>query len=280
MNGTPATSRPSGPGRLDGHVSLVVGAAGGLGAAVVERYLAEGSAVVAADRDPARVGALRARLGDHPRLVTVTADASSWDDSRAMVAAARDAFGPVDVLASCVGVYDHGARLADIPGDELLAAFEECHRANVGAVLLNVRAALDDLVARRGRVVLTGSFASYRPGGGGVLYTSAKHAVRGLVTQLAYELAPKVRVNAVAPGVLPTVMGGLGALGQRERDAVLPGTERALPLRQVPAPADIAGLYVTLADPADTVAVTGTTIVADSGLLSRGLASPAGGDDL
>lgn len=277
---TPDLARPAATGRLDGRVALVVGAAGGLGAAVVERYLAEGSAVVAADRDPARVDALRARLGGHPRLAAVTADASSWEGSRAMVAAAHDAFGPVDTLASCVGVYDHGARLADMPGDEVLAAFEECYRANVGSVLLNIRAALDDLAARRGRVILTCSYASYRAGGGGVLYTSAKHAVSGLVTQLAYELAPKIRVNAVAPGVLPTVMSGLGALGQRPRDAVLPGTEQALPLRQVPSPSDIAGLYVTLADPADTVAVTGTTIVADSGLLSRGLATPAGGEDL
>ncbi|MGA4538971.1 SDR family oxidoreductase [Uniformispora flossi] len=267
-------------GRLEGQTALIVGAAGGLGAAVTRRYLAEGCAVVAADRDPERVAALAASAGDHPRLRAVTADAATWEGSRELAAEVRDTFGGPDVFVSCVGVYDHGARLADIDGAELGAALDECYRANVGSVLLNLRAVLEPLAARRGRVVLTASYASYRAGGGGVLYTSAKHAVRGLVTQLAYELAPAVRVNAVAPGVLPTVMSGLGALGQQARDAVLPGTEDALPLHRVPTPDDMAGLYVMLADPADTVAVTGTTIVADSGLLSRGLGTPAGGDDL
>ncbi|MQY33829.1 Cis-2,3-dihydrobiphenyl-2,3-diol dehydrogenase [Streptomyces sp. RB17] len=266
--------------RLDGQVALVTGAAGGLGSAVVRRYLAEGARVVAADLRAGPLEELAERLGRPATLTTVAGDASDWKTSVAMVDTAHRHFGPVDVYTSCVGVYDHNVRLVDLPGDQLGEALQECWRINVGSILVNLRAALDDLIATRGRVVLTGSYASYAAAGGGVLYTSSKHAVLGVVKQLAHELAPKVRVNAVAPGVLPTVMTGIGALGQGTRDAVLPGTEDALPLHHIPTGDDLAGLYVTLASAADTAAVTGSVLVADSGLLARGLAAPAGGDDL
>ncbi|MGW2611854.1 SDR family oxidoreductase [Streptomyces mirabilis] len=265
-------------GRLRGEIALVTGAAGGLGSAVVRRYLAEGARVVASDLRPGPLKELAEALGSPAELVTVAGDASDWETSQAMVAAAHQHFGQVSVYTSCVGVYDHNVALADLDGERVVDALLECWRVNVGSVLVNLRAVLDDLTATRGRAVLTGSYAAHAPGGGGVLYTSSKHALLGVVKQLAHELAPAVRVNAVSPGVLPTVMSGLDALGQEPRDAVLPGTEQALPLRQIPSGDELAGLYVTLASAPDTAAVTGTVLVADSGLLTRGLGSPAGGE--
>ncbi|MER5751973.1 SDR family oxidoreductase [Streptomyces sp. NPDC002088] len=267
-------------GRLEGEIALVTGAAGGLGSAVVRRYLAEGAKVVAADLRPGPLKELAEALGSPAELVTVAGDASDWETSKEMVEAAHRAFGQISVYTSCVGVYDHNVQFSEIAGDQLGAALLECWRINVGSVLVNLRAVLDDLAATRGRAVLTGSYAAHAPGGGGVLYTSSKHALLGVVKQLAHELAPKVRVNAVSPGVLPTVMTGLGTLGQGAKDAVLPGTEQALPLRQIPTGDELAGLYVTLASASDTAAVTGTVLVADSGLLTRGLGSPSGGDEL
>lgn len=267
-------------GRLQGEIALVTGAAGGLGSAVVRRYLAEGARVVATDLRPGPLDELAASLDSPAELVTVPGDASNWETAKETVAAAHSHFGQVSVYTSCVGVYDHNVRFTDLPGDQLGDALLECWRINVGSVLVTLRAVLDDLTATRGRAVLTGSYAAHAPGGGGVLYTSSKHALLGVVKQLAHELAPQVRVNAVSPGVLPTVMTGLGTLGQEPRDAVLPGTEQALPLRRIPTGDELAGLYVTLASAADTAAVTGTVLIADSGLLTRGFGGPPGGGEL
>jgi NAD(P)-dependent dehydrogenase (short-subunit alcohol dehydrogenase family) len=267
-------------GMLDNQVAIIVGAAGGIGKAVVRRYLAEGASVVAVDRDPERIAALKDELMGRQSAIAFADDVSSWEASQAMVRKAVENFGGLDVLVSCVGVYDHAIRLVDIAGPQLAAAFDECIHANVLALLLNIRAALPQLAARRGRIVVTGSYASYRSAGGGVLYTAAKHAVLGIVTQLAFELAPKIRVNGVAPGVAPTVMHGLRALGQAPRNSLLPGTEGILPLESMPDTANYGAVYALLGSATESAAMTGSMVLADSGLLVRGIVSPNGGRDL
>src|SRR5690606_13859137 len=134
-------------------------------------------------------------------------------------------FGPVDVFVGNAGITDGARALAEIPGEQVGAAFGELFGVNVLAPMLGVRATVDDLIATRGAVILTGSFAGEHAAGGGALYTASKHAVLGLVRQLAYELAPDVRVNGVAPGVAPTRLRGTSALGQGRSDSVLDGTQ-------------------------------------------------------
>src|SRR5947208_13082201 len=107
---------------LDGQTAIIVGAAGGIGREVVLRYLAEGARVVAVDRNAERLADLSAAADGTADLVTLAVDASSWESSQAMVAAAVEAFGGVDVLVSCVGIWDQAVRLIDIPGERLGAA--------------------------------------------------------------------------------------------------------------------------------------------------------------
>jgi NAD(P)-dependent dehydrogenase (short-subunit alcohol dehydrogenase family) len=267
-------------GMLDNQIAVIVGAGGGIGRAVVARYLREGSSVLAVDREPSRLELLKRDLKEDRRLLTLTADATTWETSEKIVREAAGRFGGLDVLVSCVGIYDHGVRLVDIPGPKLASAFDECFRGNVASLLLNIRAAIPQLAARRGRVVVTGSFASYRTSGGGVLYTAAKHAVLGLVSQLAFELAPRIRVNGVAPGIAQTVMSGLDALGQTAQNSILPGTEKQLPLETMPDTADYGAIYALLGSATESAAMTGSMVLADSGLLVRGLAAPNRGGDL
>ena len=113
-----------------------------------------------------------------------------------------------------------------------------------------------------------------------MLYTAAKHAVLGLVSQLAFELAPKIRVNGVAPGVAQTLISGLGALGQSPKNSLLPGTEKQLPLETMPDTHDYGAVYALLGSAKDSAAMTGSMVVVDSGLLVRGLAAPNRGGDL
>lgn len=259
-------------GKLDGKVAVFTGAGAGIGRAVVGRYVAEGARVVAVDISPA-VHELAGELGDS--VIPVQADISTWAGNVAAAEAAREAWGRIDVFVGNAGITDGMVPFETIPGDELTKAFGELFAVNVLAPVLGVRAALDDLLAARGTVILTGSFASSSAAGGGVLYTSSKHAVLGLVRQLAYELAPDVRVNGVAPGVAPTRLRGVTALGQGATDSVLDGTREALPLQEVPDVDAYSGVFTLLASD-ESAAMTGTMVTVDSGLSIRGIAKPGG----
>ena len=93
-------------------------------------------------------------------------------DSRAAVRAVTDAFGGLDVVVNCVGIFDFYRGLADIDDDQLDAAFDEIFTINVKSQLVSVRAALPELRRAGGSVVLTVSTSGFYPGRGGVLYVA------------------------------------------------------------------------------------------------------------
>ena len=160
----------------------------------------------------------------------------------------------------------------------------ELFHVNVKGGLLLAKAALGPLVESRGSLLFTVSNAGFHPAGGGPLYTATKHAVVGLIRQLAYELAPHVRVNGVAPGAIDTNLRGADALGQAER--VIPGAKLAqsmpdvLPVGVMPSPADYAGAYAFFADRRNNVPATGAILNHDGGWGVRGVAAARLGDDL
>jgi len=251
---------------------MITGGGAGIGRAVVERFVSEGAAVVVLDASEERLSELETRYNGE-RVRCVAGDVIDPASHAAAVDLARSWLGGLDVLIANAAIFDGNVRLAELGLTELSAAFDEIFAVNVKGYLLAIRAAVDELHAARGTVIATASFASSAPGGGGVLYTASKHAVAGIVRQAALELAPEIRVNAVAPGVAPTMLGGITALGQRAAPSVMPGTERALPLQRVPAAEDYAGIYVLLASATESTMLTGAIIQADSGLSIRGLAS-------
>jgi NAD(P)-dependent dehydrogenase (short-subunit alcohol dehydrogenase family) len=118
------------------------------------------------------------------------------------------------------------------------------------------------------------SNAGFWPGGGGPLYTASKHAVVGLVKQLAYELAPDIRVNGVAPGGMSSDLRGPRALGLADTSfSSMPVdriVERLSPLERSFTAADYVGHYVLLASRANAAPVTGTVHVCDGGVGIRG----------
>lgn len=259
-------------GRLDGKVVVFTGAGGGIGLSAVRRFVAEGARVVAVDISD-RVAEATADLGE--AVIPVVADVSTWEGNCAAVNVAVEAWGRLDVFVGNAGITDAARPLEDIPGEDLSRAFHELFDVNVLALLLGARAALPALVESGGSIILTGSFAGSHAAGGGALYTASKHAVLGLVRQLAYELAPDVRVNGVAPGVAPTRLKGLSALGQEATDSVLDGTAAILPLQRVPELSDFDGAFVMLASD-DAAIMTGAMVAVDSGLSVRGLNRPGG----
>lgn len=256
-------------GWLQGRRALVVGAGSGIGRAVVDAFLSEGARVAVLERDAAKSAALTAA---HAGVPVTVGDATTRRDNDRAVAAAVEAFGGLDVLVNCVGVFDFYRSLTDLDADVLDTAFDEMFRTNVLSHLHSVKAALTHLQASgHGVVLLTESTSSYSPGRGGVLYMSSKFAVRGLVTALAHDLAPEVRVNGVAPGgTLGTDLRGLPSLGTAGRSlGDTPGRAQELaarvPLQVALSGEDHAWSYVFLASDRAR-GITGGVVHPDGGI--------------
>lgn len=265
--------------RLAGQSVLITGGGSGLGLAILRRFLAEGARVGVLERDAGRVERLNA---DFPgSVVAVQGDVRSHADNVRAVDAALAAFGKLDCFIGNAAIWDHGATLVDRSGEELDRGFDELFAINVKGYVLGAKAAVAALIESEGSMIFTLSNSAFYPGGGGPLYTASKHAGVGLVRQLAYELAPKVRVNAVAPSGMASDLRGPAALGQDNQaimDSRSPETIRAiLPLQFFPDPDDFTGPYVMLASRADNRTLSGVFVNADCGLGIRGIRHVAGG---
>jgi len=253
---------------LSGKRALIVGAGSGIGRAVVDAFLVEGAKVAVLERDHDKCELLQEQL---PGIPVVEGDAITRAANDRAVAAAVDAYGGLDTLVNCVGIFDFYQGISDIDADDLPTAFDEMFRTNVLTHMQSVKAALPALQAETGSsIVLTESTSSFYPGRGGVLYVSSKFAVRGLITTLAHELAPQTRVNGVAPGgTLNTDLRGLASLGLdtvRLDDA--PDRARDLaartPLNVALTGADHAWSFVFLASDRSR-GITGETVHPDGG---------------
>ncbi len=255
-------------GWLEGRRALVVGAGSGIGRAVVDAFAAEGAQVAVLERDEGKCEKLSAAI---PGLPVVAGDATTREANEAAVAATVKAYGGLDVLVNCVGIFDFYQGIGELAAERLDAAFDEMFRVNVKSHLHSVKAALPQLRQHKGSVILTESTSAYYPGRGGVLYVASKFAVRGLVTAMAHELAPDVRVNAVAPGgTLNTDLRGLDSLGLREKRLDdKPGREAELagrmPLKVALSGADHAWSYVFLASDRAR-GITGDVVHPDGGI--------------
>jgi NAD(P)-dependent dehydrogenase (short-subunit alcohol dehydrogenase family) len=238
--------------------ALVTGGGSGIGRAVALAYLAGGARVTILDRTtPAQLPA---------EVTVVTGDVTDPGAMAAAVSAATSPDGGLDLLTTCAGVFDCYARVTELSAEELHSSFGEIFGINVYGTLLAVREAAPALRRTGGAVTLTLSTAAYQAGGGGALYAGSKAALRGLVTHLATELAPEVRVNGVAPGGTGgTRLRGLDALGQEQTADQVPGRDERIRagtlLGVLPLPEDHAAAFVYLAH---ARAVTGTVVRSDA----------------
>ncbi|MEU6077243.1 SDR family oxidoreductase [Micromonospora sp. NPDC047074] len=247
-------------GRLAGRVALVTGASRGIGLAVARRLVAEGARVGLTARHPEALAEAVAALGGPERAVAVAGRADDVGHRRAAVEAVTEAFGAVDVLVNNVGINPTYGPLADLD----LAAARKILDVNVVGTLgwvQQVRAA--GMGARGGCVVNVSSIAGRSPSPGIAFYGVSKAAVDHLTACLAVELAPAIRVNAVAPAVVKTRFAAALHEGREEEVA------RAYPLGRLGLPRDVAGAVAFLASD-DASWITGQTIVLDGGVTLAG----------
>jgi NAD(P)-dependent dehydrogenase (short-subunit alcohol dehydrogenase family) len=259
-------------GWLDGQVALVTGGGSGIGRGVVERFVEEGAQVAVMDRATGRGDELKARFGD--KVTVIGGDVSRLGDNKRAVAETVAAFGRLDIFVGNAGVLDGFIRLADLAEDKLAAACDELFAINVKGCILGAKAALDELDKSSGCMIFTASGAGFTSAGGGVIYTASKHAVVGIIRQLAVELGPKIRVNGVAPGGTMTDLRSVAALSLRDRSQfAIPGAAERIaagnPLHLALEPADLAGAYVFLASRANARGITGSVVSVDAGSILR-----------
>jgi 2,3-dihydroxy-2,3-dihydrophenylpropionate dehydrogenase len=263
--------------RFADRVVYLTGGGSGLGYALVQRFIAEGAKVCVLDRSAAKNRALEQTFG--ASILAIDGDVRHFADHETAVRAALDRFGRLDVYIANAAIWDGNVTLLDLPPDRVDAAFDEVFGVNVKGALLGAKAAAPALIERRGAMIFTLSIAALRAGGGGPLYTSSKTAGIGLIRELAYELAPFVRVNGVCPAGMATDLRGPDSLALGDTPLMAnvdPELMRsAYPLDFFPVPDDYVGPYLFLASSESSV-TTGTLIEADLGMSARGIRKVAG----
>lgn len=258
--------------RLAGKVAVVTGAAGGLGAASARRLSEEGAAVVAVDIDGE--GARRVANGLPAEAITVTADVSAEEDVHRYVRAAVERFGTLDLHHLNAGIFGSLTPLPDVSVDEL----DRVLAVNVRGPFLGVRAAFRQFDAQEsgGAIVVTASIASLRGSSDLIAYQTSKHGVLGVVRGAALYGGPRgVRVNAVAPGIVPTGLFA-GAEGQAGGGDDMARRATTSPMRRAGTPDEIAGVVAFLLSD-DAAYVTGEVVSADGGVAAVNTARPSGG---
>jgi NAD(P)-dependent dehydrogenase (short-subunit alcohol dehydrogenase family) len=247
---------------LQNEVALITGGASGIGLAVAERFLVEGARVAVLDSSRERLRNIDRKY--KKRILTVAGDVRSYPDNVEAVQKTIDKFGQLSILIANAGIYDQGLSLSDVSSEVLETAFDEIVGVNLKGYVFCAKAALHELRRQRGTIIFTSSVSGMHAGFGGFLYVMTKHAVSGLTRQLAMELAPEIRVNAIAPGYIQTNLRGLSSINQEEPTDGGADPERFL-LKSVPQSSAYAGLYAMMASRNCASIITGSTMLADGG---------------
>jgi NAD(P)-dependent dehydrogenase (short-subunit alcohol dehydrogenase family) len=246
--------------RFDGQVALLTGGSRGIGLAAAQRLVDEGARVVLTARKPEGLAAAVDTLGGPEHAVAVTGRGDDPAHQAEAVATAVRVFGGLDVLVNNTGINPAFGPLTEL--DE--SAARKIMDVNVLAALSWVRQAIRHGLGRKstGSVVNVASISGLHPSPGIGYYGVSKSALIGLTVQLAAELAPSVRVNAVAPAIVKTRFAAALYEGHEAEAA------GRYPLGRLGEPDDVASA-VAFRAAADASWITGQTVVLDGGITLR-----------
>jgi NAD(P)-dependent dehydrogenase (short-subunit alcohol dehydrogenase family) len=247
--------------RLDGKVALVTGASRGIGRATAETLAAAGAQVMLSSRKQADLEEVASTIaGAGGQADVFAANAGEPDQAEACVRATVDRFGRIDILVNNAATNPYMGRAVDID----LPRYDKTWQVNMRGPLVWTQAALAAGLGESdddgGSIVNVASVGGLRAAAGIGIYNTTKAALIHLTNVLASELGPKVRVNAVAPGLVKTEMAR--ALWEREEAAIA----KSLPLGRLGEPVDIANAVLFLVSPL-AAWITGTTVVIDGGAM-------------
>lgn len=245
---------------LEGRAAIVTGAGRGIGAATAVRLAEAGADVVVSARTEADLRQVAAQVEAAGRkAVVVPADLSDLDAVATLAEAARATFGRIDVVVNNMG----GAMprpFLDTTPDHMIDAF----RFNVATTHALVRAAVPTMLERDGgAIVNVSSVMGTTAGRGYAAYGTAKAALSHYTELVAQDLAPRIRVNAVAPGAIATPALDIVVQDDNLRTSL----EQATPLRRAGEADEVADAIVYLASSASSY-VTGQVLTISGGIVA------------
>lgn len=246
------------------HVALVTGAARGIGRAIAERFHAEGWNVALLDIDAATLAQTEAAFGDAKRVLAITADVSIAAEVDKAMARVKSVFGRLDALVNNAGV----AEFLEIH-ETRLPQWQRIMDVNLTGPHICVQAALPLMQVTGGAVCNITSISGLRASTKRAGYGTSKAALAHLTQQQAVELAPAIRVNAVAPGPVETAMAA-----KVHTPEIRAAYAEAIPMERYGTEAEIAAAVWWLCSPESSY-VTGVVLPVDGGFGAAGIGLPA-----
>ncbi len=246
--------------RLNDKVTIVTGAAAGMGAATARLFVAEGAQVIIADRDEAAGAALAEALGRSAAFIRL--DVAQEADWEALAASALQRFGRIDALVNNAGLV-HFSDIENTAG----ADFDRVFGVNVKGPLLGLKHVGKAMkAAGKGAIVNVSSVDGLRGVNGLGVYSASKWAVRGLTRTAAMEYGPHgIRVNSVHPGGVDTAMGNpMGLKGE-----ALNADYGRVPLQRIGEPQEVAAASLFLCSD-EASYISGAELSVDGGWAAAG----------
>lgn len=255
-DGSTAAAGQPGPAVRPGLAVVITGGTRGIGAGLARAFLAAGGRVLVCGRKPPADAAALPSAGGRA-AVFCQADVRDPDDVSRLIRTAADLFGRIDVAISNAGGAPEAAASAASP-----RFHAKIIELNLVAPLHVAQSANAVMQAQDGggTIIMIGSVSGSRPSPGTAAYGAAKAGLHHLVTSLAIEWAPKVRVNCVAPGFVATESAASHYGGAESVAAV----GKTVPLQRMGTPEDVAGACLFLASP-QAAYVSGATLVVHGG---------------
>ena len=252
--------------RLSGKVAVITGAASGIGAGAARRFAAEGATVVVADVNEAAGKQVADEIGG----TFVRCDVSVESDIEALVAAAVDGHGSLDIFYGNAGITGVQGPITEFD----VAAFDRTVAVNLRSIALGMKHACRAMQAQGtgGSIISTASVSALQGGLGPHIYSACKACIVGLTRSVALEQAPhRIRVNAIAPGGVTTNLhaSGEGLEGEAAAQltaAIAEKLAHGQPIQRTGVPEDIAAAAAYLASD-DAAFVTAQVIIVDGGMI-------------
>jgi meso-butanediol dehydrogenase/(S,S)-butanediol dehydrogenase/diacetyl reductase len=247
---------------MERKVTIITGAARGIGLATTQMLLEEGHAVVMVDRD---VDVLNTEADQLNNVLALSLDVSVPEQVDAMIAESEAKFGRIDNLINNAGVADFGPI-----AETTFERWRTVMATNLDGVFLCSQAAIPALKKTKGCIVNVASISGLRASTLRVAYGTSKAAVMQLTQQQAVELGEfGIRANCVAPGPVRTKL----AMAVHTQD-IIDAYHDAIPLNRYGSEAEIAGLIVFLCSDRASY-INGQVIAADGGFESTGVGLPS-----